>query len=313
MTWRSRSRSIQSDVPVKPRWPTASRRQPLPARRARRRRRVPAERPRRDRTVSSRVQNSRTMLAGRKSSCPRQHARSASRRRSTSRARREQAGVAGDAAHRVGVVVVHLAAEDALAPRAALGRRDHVGDRLEPARAQQRQIDERRRARARAAGRSARGRSGRAAVPLTCSISCAEQHEAEVAVDVRAPGGRLGPLAVDLPRRPTPWRRGSPMKLMRALALDLDDVAVVRPPGRQPRGVREQMAERDVRLPVHAEVVEEARHAIVEADLAARARMQHHRRGGGERLGERGDVEDRVLAHRGSVGLLERPRAPRRA
>src|SRR5262249_22270537 len=59
---------------------------------------------------------------------------------------REEPSMAGDAAHRVGVVVVHLAAQHALSPRAALGRGDHLGDRLELARPQHREIDERGRA-----------------------------------------------------------------------------------------------------------------------------------------------------------------------
>ncbi len=59
--------------------------------------------------------------------------------------------------------------------------------------------------------------------------------------------------------------------------------------------MREQVAEGDVRLSVHAEVVEEARHAVVDAQLAL-PHQQQERGGRRERLGERGEVEDRVFA-----------------
>src|SRR5581483_5567507 len=58
----------------------------------------------------------------------------------------EKPGVSSDAAHRVRVVVVHFAADDALAPRTVLGGRDHFLNRLEAPRPQLRKIDERGRA-----------------------------------------------------------------------------------------------------------------------------------------------------------------------
>src|SRR5436190_1768429 len=57
---------------------------------------------------------------------------------------REEAGVTSDTAHRVGVVVVDLATQNALPPRTTLGRGDHVGDRLEATGAQYCEVDERR-------------------------------------------------------------------------------------------------------------------------------------------------------------------------
>src|SRR2546427_758482 len=85
-TLTARSRSIHSEVPVKPRWPTAVRDI-----------RVPAAEPLSDgvsqpsaqvasRTVGSRVQNSRRISRGTKSSLPRQQARSRAASASTSAA-----------------------------------------------------------------------------------------------------------------------------------------------------------------------------------------------------------------------------------
>ena len=56
--------------------------------------------------------------------------------------RSEQAGVTGDTAHRVGVVVVHFAHQYALARRTHLGRREHLRYRLQPSRTHHREIDE---------------------------------------------------------------------------------------------------------------------------------------------------------------------------
>src|SRR5262245_42376045 len=64
----------------------------------------------------------------------------------------------------------------------------------------------------------------------------------------------------------------------------------------------QQVAKGDVSLSVHAEVVEETRHPVVESDLPF-FDHEHHGDGGGERLGERGDVEDRIFAHRAHLRL----------
>ena len=66
------------------------------------------------------------------------------------------------------------------------------------------------------------------------------------------------------------------------------------------------MTEGDVGFPVHSEVVEKSSHPIIEPDPAV-TDAQHHRRRRRERFGERCDVEDRVLTHRRTVTVLERP------
>src|SRR5262249_43252863 len=87
-----------------------------------------------------------------------------------------------------------------------------------------------------------------------------------------------------------------------AAALDLDDLLVVGAPARQARAVREQVAKSDVGLSVHAEVVEEPRHAVVYAQLPFPDEVKE-RRGRRQRLGERGEVEDRVLRERRDLGF----------
>ncbi len=62
------------------------------------------------------------------------------------------------------------------------------------------------------------------------------------------------------------------------------------------------MSEGDVGFAVHAEVVEDPRHPVVDAQLVL-ARKQQKCGRGGERLGERGQVEDGVLVERRDVGL----------
>ncbi len=142
ITWRSRSRSSQTEVPVKPRCPTELRRELCPRARPARRRRVPTERPRRLRHAAV----ARPELAHERLRHQRVDAvvavLQATEQRVEILGRGEQPGVTGDAAHRVGVVVVHLAAQHLLAPRAALGRRDHLGHRFDAPRAQQGEVDE---------------------------------------------------------------------------------------------------------------------------------------------------------------------------
>ena len=86
-----------------------------------------------------------------------------------------------------------------------------------------------------------------------------------------------------------------------AAALDLGDLLVERTPRRQTRAMREQMAKRNVALAVDTEVMKKARQPIVEAHLGV-AREHHHGDGGGERLGQRGEIEDGLEPHRRSLG-----------
>jgi hypothetical protein len=83
-----------------------------------------------------------------------------------------------------------------------------------------------------------------------------------------------------------------------AVALDIRDALVERPPCGQPRTVREQIAESHGPLAVHAEIGEEARHSIVQTQLAV-ARQYHHGDSGGENLRERREVEYCLDPHRG--------------
>ena len=212
--------------------------------------------------------------------------------------------MAGDAAHRVGVVVVHLAAQHALAPRAALGRRDHLGDRLEAARAQQGQIDERRRAQAE-----------RPEDPLVAEAvereaahlldRGAEQHEAEIAVERARAGGRLRLLALD---RLVDVLLGAAAgdEVDAALALDLARCrgsTAARPAGRSVCASRWRKV--TCVFPCTPKLWKKRVTRSSRPMLRSRT-QQHHRGRGGERLGQRGDVEDRVLAHRRA---RRRPRA----
>ena len=129
----------------------------------------------------------------------------------------------------------------------------------------------------------------------------AEQHEAEVAVDAARADLVLGPLAVDLLVDPLLGATAGE-EVEPPLVLDAVDLAGEGPPAREAGAVREEVAEGDVRLPVHAEVVKEARDAIVDLDLPL-LHEQHEGGGGGERLGERGEVEDGVRLHRRARGL----------
>src|SRR5262249_10749204 len=158
------------------------------------------------------------------------------------RSTREEPGVTGDAAHRIRVIVVHLAAEHAPAPWAALGGCDHPGDRRELPCAHGGEVDEGRRAEperledalmAEAIERGARHGLDQ----------LAEQHEPEVAVDAPLGDLVLRPLAMDLLVH----------ELLRAPArneaeasppLDALDVAEVRTPGGESGAVREEMPER---------------------------------------------------------------------
>src|SRR5208282_5097066 len=110
------------------------------------------------------------------------------------------------------------------------------------------------------------------------------QHdESEIRVDGLAGGRGLGLLAMDLLVN----------ELLGAVArheidpsafFNFRDPLVERPPRRQARAMRQQMAKRDRGLAVHAEVRKKARHSIVEAKFAV-ARQDHHRDRRRQRLG----------------------------
>src|SRR5438128_2535543 len=168
-------------------------------------------------------------------------------------------------ADRPGVVAVHLATEDPLPPGAALGRRDHTDGRREPSRAQRREVDERDRAE----------REGTEDALLAEAVErparheldqLAEEHEAEVAVDAARARVVFGALAVDL-LVDVLLRAPAADEVRPSLLLDALDLPVIRAPGRKSGAVAEQVAEARVRLPVHAEIVEEARHPVVELHL----------------------------------------------
>ena len=79
--------------------------------------------------------------------------------------------------------------------------------------------------------------------------------------------------------------------------------------GRQPRAVREQPADRHHLVGVAAKLPQVAAERRVELHLAA-LDERHHGQRRAERLGQRGDVEDRVLGHR-DVLRDHAPQAPR--
>ena len=134
-TIASRSRSIQSDVPVKPRCPIERAEKCWPDDGLPRRRRVPAERP---------VRARRAAAGASLKACERRaRQRVAAAVPDVEHGLREahhvvgggeEARVARDAAHRPRVRVVHLAPDDPLAPRAVLGRGDAPAQRLGRAR-----------------------------------------------------------------------------------------------------------------------------------------------------------------------------------
>ncbi len=184
----------------------------------------------------------------------------------------EQPGVAGDAAERPGVLVVHLAADHRpIGPRLRLGGRDPVDQ-----------------ARGRVEHRVHHAQRAGDAVgdhPVQRSAGDLLHHQAqgdqaEVGVDV----GRAG-LGVGLDGQ----YGGEAL-------LDGLVVAVERQPGRQPAGVGEQVPDRDVVLAVLGEVREVRRDRLVEVDTAGLDLLHHRDRG--ERLGHRRQVEDGVPPHR---------------
>src|SRR5581483_2112983 len=213
--------------------------------------------------------------------------------------RREQPRVPRHAPHRVGVLIVHLAHQHPLAEGAERGRREHLRHRLQPARAHQRDVDEIGRAQAERAvdalAAEAVERDGGDALD-----GLAEQHEVEVGVERFARRRRLGLLAMDLLVHPLLGPvAGHEVDL--ATFLDLRNLLKERPPRREPRAMREHLAEGDVALVVDAEVVEEARHPVAQAQLVL-AHQQHHRDRRRQGLGQRREVEDRLQPHRRAFG-----------
>src|ERR1041385_5944938 len=221
---------------------------------------------------------------------------------------REKPGVPGDAAHRVGVVVVHLAADDALAPRAVLGRRDHLVDRLEPPRAQLREIDERRRAQPdRLEDLVVAVAVERPAGDLLDGL--AEENVAEVAVKRLGARHAQHLFAVNLLEDEVlGGAAGDEIDLSRLLIAN--DLLEIRLPRGQTGGMRKELAKSYVYFPEHAEIGKEARHAVVEADFFF-AHEQHDRRRGGERL----DAEARSKIISGRIGVFSgtSERAPKAA
>src|SRR5581483_6611018 len=93
----------------------------------------------------------------------------------------------------------------------------------------------------------------------------AEQHVAQVAVKRLRAGRARHLFAVNL-LEDIMLGGAARDEIYLARPLVADDVLIVGFPRRQARGMREQLAERDVGLPENAEVGKEARHALVEAD-----------------------------------------------
>src|ERR1700730_7542298 len=213
--------------------------------------------------------------------------------------RREQPRVSRHAAHRVGVFIIHFADQQPLAERAERGRREHLGHRLEPARAHQRDIDE--------VGRADAERTEDAVAAKAVERYAgnpfdrlAEQHKVEVRVDRLGGRRRFELLAMNLLVDPFLGAvAGHEIDL--AALLDLRDLLEERPPCRQSRAVCQHVAESDVALVMDAEIVEEARDAVAQSQLVL-AHQHHHSDGGGERLGQRRKIEDRLHMHWRALG-----------
>src|SRR6185503_7865290 len=128
-----------------------------------------------------------------------------------------------------------------------------------------------------------------------------EEHEAEITVDAPHPGLELGAFAVN-PLVDELLGAAAGNEVEPSLALGADHVLEVWAPGWQARAMREEMAKRHMSLLVDAEVVEKPRHPIIERDLLL-LHQDHECGRGGERLGERGQVEGGIRLHRGPLGL----------
>src|SRR4029453_533770 len=222
--------------------------------RPRRRRRVPAEGPGRVRRRAvagpealDERRGQRLILAARARAQPADHGVDVARGR-------EQPGMAGDAADRPRVVVVHLAAQDLLAPGALLGGSDRVGVGRELVAAQPSQVDE-------AGGTQAE----RTEEPLVADAverrlrhqldQLAQEQEPEVAVHALRAGRVLQALAGDLLVHELAGAAAG--DVIRPALRGARDVAVVRPPRRQPGAVREQGAHGEADFPVRAAIRDE--------------------------------------------------------
>ena len=185
---------------------------------------------------------------------------------------REESGVARDAAERPGVLVVHLAT-DHRTVRPGLGLRGR-----DPVDQSRRRVEHRVRHPQRAGDPAGDHRVQRPSGDLLDDQ--AERDQAEVGVDVGHArlGGRLDRQ-----------HGGQPF-------LDRGVGAVERDPGRQPARVGEQVPDRHVVLAVLGEGREVRRDRLVEVDPAGLDLL--HDRDRRERLGHRGEVEDRVPPHR---------------
>ncbi len=109
----------------------------------------------------------------------------------------------------------------------------------------------------------------------------AEQKEIDVAVDVALARRRR---QEDVARAADRLVRPGEFRLQRQIR-------------RQSRGVREQLKNRDRGLPTRGERRNEFRHRIAQPHASLLDQL-HHARRGGHHLGERGQIEDRVLGHR---------------
>jgi hypothetical protein len=127
----------------------------------------------------------------------------------------------------------------------------------------------------------------------------AEQHEIEIRIDIFRGGLSLGLLAMNL-LVDVFLGAAAGHEVDLAATFDLGDLLVERTPSGEARTMSEQMAEGDAGFAVDAEVVEEARDAIVELHLPV-AHQHHHGDRRRERLGQRREIEDRFEPHRMAI------------
>jgi hypothetical protein len=191
----------------------------------------------------------------------------------------EEAGMRGDAAERVRVLVVHFAAQDAAPPRIVLRRRDARMKRrrrtvtrvVHPQRAEDALLRE------------------RLEIPAGHALEhLAEQDLAQVGVD------RL---------RPRLEERVHGLDVAEVGVLALQLLVQVRDASGLSAGVREQVAHGDLVPEPALEIGQERRHRLVEIELPLVD--EDHRHGGGhDDLGQAGQVVDRLLVHGSGVRVV---------
>ncbi len=187
----------------------------------------------------------------------------------------EQAGVRGDAAQREGVLVVHLAAQDPAAPGIVLGGRD---PRRQPRRRPEHGVDH--------AQRPEDPLAHEHVERLACDPfqDLAQEDQAQVAVE------RLAARLVDQLHPLDPLDVGG-------LALEL---LVERRPPVDARGVGQQVAHGDPVFGAAGEAGQEVPHRLVEVEPSL-VDQDHRHGGGGDHLGQAGEVVDRVGGDRRRV------------